>query len=473
VPADFESLTAQKDTINAQLLMLRRTAALRTESTTDIAVKLEGLRGKRDVQAQNYKAAKIAIGTLTESATKHDQETQKFLTVQECCPTCYASGSEWKQRWKQSRDDEYAKLLKTIHEHEVALDAARVAGTQFKQKRGELELVLERMRTDDTVMGTAEKQLAQIEDKLQQVKDAADKHTAAQHELADLRQDIQKNEAEKLSIAERLATAQSLYQKAKEQDALLASLEKQHDDAAAALKDAQAAGAAYKSAQAQLFLLPAAGVEAAVAAHSRQEEAVAKQQEAIASLEQQMNAVTLARADLKRQMEAVAAAEASQASVDVLKAVKDLLEERQATLVSKAFGGLLAVVNEFTSAIIPYPIQYKDNEIGYFTEQNVWVSTATFNGAWELILYIAFCVALASQAEQRICILDECSRLGGANKRLVLQRMSELIRKGIIHQCIMVDVLEERKVGSNYQLVVPDCYSLAEGSMTGFSMIRV
>ena len=168
----------------------------------------------------------------------------------------------------------------------------------------------------------------------------------------------------------------------------------------------------------------------------------------IATLEQARNRVIAQRADIKRQMEAGKLLEQSEAEVEVLKAIQELLREKQSQLVTKAFTPLLTVVNKFVSGVAPLQglrgqplemvIQYRDGHLG-FDRDGVWVSDETFNESLSLLVFAGLAVALAAAAPQRIVILDEFTRVIGLTKFNAVRRLAELVQQGVIDQAIVVD----------------------------------
>jgi hypothetical protein len=114
------------------------------------------------------------------------------------------------------------------------------------------------------------------------------------------------------------------------------------------------------------------------------------------------------------------------------------LEERQATLVATAFKGLLKVVNRFTSTVIEKEVVYHEGECGYWRD-GAFVSSTTFSGVEELVMYVGLCVSLASQSQNKVVVIDEMTRAIGESKRRILLRLLELVADGTIDQAIVAD----------------------------------
>jgi hypothetical protein len=439
LPVGTEELRKRAAALELKQNQWRDGIAARPKTSWQITEELALAKSARDAKAKEYTGTKAAITAKESEIAKEKESAAQFLTAQECCPMCDAAGAEWKTRWKAKSDAEVKTLVGCLAQLIVKLDAATMEGTRLKTLCGSLELTLVRMQADDKEAAGVDSEFLDVRSRIVVGAAAVIAHTNAQVELAELATQDAACQALKEKLQKELESAQTAHQKAAKEDSTLAGLEQQHKDALEQLSIAKDAQTSWTNVQAELATLAGVNLAQAQAAHARQQEAVEKQQAIITELETKMRAVTLSRADLKRQLDAVKAAEAAQASVDVHKAVKELLEEKQAALVATAFKSLLVTLNKFTSVVIENPIVYHDGQIGYFADGSTFVSASTFSGIEELITFVGLCVSLASQAEQKVVLIDELTRAIGDTKERVLRRLFELTQDGTIAQAIVVD----------------------------------
>lgn len=132
-----------------------------------------------------------------------------------------------------------------------------------------------------------------------------------------------------------------------------------------------------------------------------------------------------------------AEADLQQVQADVLKAAVAMMDELRAKLVEAAITPLLTTLNRFSAGMLPRPLTYQDGRIGCAV--NGSFVEKTLSGAEKAVALGAISVALAAESPLKILILDELTRLDVDNKRRFVERMLELVREGVIHQCIMTD----------------------------------
>lgn len=397
--------------------------AFRNRTLASVAAEVEKILERRSKLVSDYTVAKqqaVAIETEIAEFTKYDH-----------CPVCLASGTSWKVAWMQVKEALAEAIKKRV-------DVSAEAGTAVKAELERAKAALTKAREEDEEDHRWRHVLTAKEQEVKTAQVAADAAVKAAAELAALKTKLTAKEQQAKEVAEQLAAAKLRHAAAKDQDDKHAKAEKAWR--VAGERAAEAASAADKLAALNDELAALGSVDEAVArqAHSEAESAVEAGQRAVADLEQQAKCIVLKRADIKRQTDAVRAAEDAEAQCGVLKAVKDLLEEKQAALVGSAFGSLLGTVNKLTRAVLSHDIVYFQGEMGYWNGGS-FASASTFSGAEELVAYAGLTVALAAKAERRVAILDEMTRLVGANKGRVLEALAALVRGGTLHQAIVVD----------------------------------
>lgn len=437
-PPNVEAQNQRMAELEPRHLLWQKSINERPKTTFQLMEELASSNAKRDAKAEEWKSLKQQIAHATEEIREFNVETEKFMGEQACCPTCAAAGQEWKTRWKAGRDKELAVMQRDRATLEVKFDNAAIAGTGFKTECGKLELALIRFSADDKAAAEVEREINDLKLRLQVGATSQAAYSTAQKSIAECLDEERKLTDLAAELERRIAIAQTDYNTTKNQDDALSQLEQDHAAAQVKLDALTESFKEWTAAQAELATLADTDLVSAQATHTTNQDAVEKKKHEIRGFEEQKKSVDLARGDLKRQIDAEKAAAAAQSQCDVLKAVKELLESKQASLVETAFKSLLEIVNRFTSVLLP-PLEYRSGEIGYHKD-GCWCSSATFSGAEELLTFVGLCVSLASRAEQKVVIIDEMSRLDDGVKSAFLNRLLELIKSGVIHQAIVCDV---------------------------------
>lgn len=143
-----------------------------------------------------------------------------------------------------------------------------------------------------------------------------------------------------------------------------------------------------------------------------------------------------------------AAAKMEEAEIElaVAKAAVKALAAKLDELVEKSVGSVLDVMNEFCGGILKEPLAYEGGEIGMWQTNQTnnagrkFVSFRSFSGTEKALTQCAVSLALASEGQIRLAILDEMGRLDHKNKRAVVLTTVELIEKGKLDQAIFIDV---------------------------------
>lgn len=171
----------------------------------------------------------------------------------------------------------------------------------------------------------------------------------------------------------------------------------------------------------------------------------------LAGLKAQQRDYDQHRSDLKRRDELETQLLAAQCQAEVFKKVRDIVIEEQEKVMTFAFNEVLKVARHFTDGLLNSPIEFANGELGRrvsnLDEQNgnmapigSWISHETFSGTEELLAYAGFSIALAQHAPVKLIVMDELGRMRREVKHKLLGRMVQLVKDGIIHQFIGLDV---------------------------------
>ena len=178
--------------------------------------------------------------------------------------------------------------------------------------------------------------------------------------------------------------------------------------------------------------IPAEDIEAAG-------QKVREAQTAVALLEDSERQRVAAMQDLKRAEQARQQHAEKKTEIEVCKLALKALASLQAEMMDAGFDGFMEKVNLFCDGIMPGKLVYRDGEIGYFAGAS-FVNLDFFSGTEELLAFAGLSVALAQDAKIKLVILDELGRVHRRTKKLVLERMTFLVSRGVIHQALLLDV---------------------------------
>lgn len=141
----------------------------------------------------------------------------------------------------------------------------------------------------------------------------------------------------------------------------------------------------------------------------------------------------------------------NQATAEVYKAVVKLVTEEQAKASESAFGAVLGVARHFTDGLLNSPLEFVEGDLGrrvsvqdrkragFIAPIESWITHETFSDSEQRIAYIGFSVALAAEAPVKLVIIDELATLSDGRKILFVDRLIQLVRKGIIDQAICIE----------------------------------
>lgn len=204
------------------------------------------------------------------------------------------------------------------------------------------------------------------------------------------------------------------------------------------LADAKAHNARIASAREQLRTISDAGSNVDV---SKRDELLAQRnvlESAIACLNVQNTACKVHLANKSKSAIAEAEAIRYQVEAEICKQAIAKIVETQEAVIAKVFDTILHKARAFTDGILRAPLAYKNGDFGMETDEG-WVSSDVFSGLEQSLSYLALSVALAQDAPVRIALFDELGILSNKFKKLVIQRMIDLVATGIIEQFVACD----------------------------------
>ena len=384
--------------------------------------KVSDMIGLRAGQASAYTQFKTQIAAI-------HAEIKEFMAMK-CCPTCLADGTEWKKKWHLTQ-------LEKVKVLESKKESAAAEGTRINVERDKTAQLAATMRSEDEGLKVAQDELAAVN---RSIADAFAAQKRYEADTQDLRlqkadRDAWKSQAD--FAAAKITEVKPFFDAYVAEDRELELLRCEHNNAVTLLQSAAAALNQHRAARTELAAITAPEAAESLAHEQQQLGAkVSAANERIGTLEGKQRGIIATRADLKRQMEAAAAATLTESEIAVLKSTDDLLREKQADVATLAFRPLLKIANRFASCLMDAPLEYRDNQLGYQDPATgTYVKSNTFNGALQSVCYMGFAAALSQGAKERPVLFDEMTRIiGRENKLKVVRRMLDLIQDGTITQ---------------------------------------
>jgi hypothetical protein len=141
------------------------------------------------------------------------------------------------------------------------------------------------------------------------------------------------------------------------------------------------------------------------------------------------------------QAKALSEAAKVRCEVEILKQFSDFLNSLMEKVVEQSVGPMLATCNRLCEGILPAPLLFVDGELGMKCDRAAdgFVTWRTFSGAERQLTFAAISVALAVGQPFKLVMIDEFGKLSHDNKKLMLLRLLELAKSGVIDQAIIVD----------------------------------
>lgn len=148
--------------------------------------------------------------------------------------------------------------------------------------------------------------------------------------------------------------------------------------------------------------------------------------------------------DAEEAQRQAAAAKSKQANmeVEVLKLFAGVAQSALDDAVQKGISPFVERVNALCKDLLPFPIAYENQELG-MRRDDAFTSWKSFSSSEKLLFYHGVCIALASESELKLAVID-CAEMLDFNARpKLLNRLKELIASGVIEQAVIVSVLTE------------------------------
>lgn len=122
----------------------------------------------------------------------------------------------------------------------------------------------------------------------------------------------------------------------------------------------------------------------------------------------------------------------------ILLLAKDVVSEIQQQILEHAFTPLLEKARPFTDSLLTPAkngIEYRNGSLGMATDAG-WVPIKLFSDSQKAISFAGLAVALAQSSPFKVVFMDEMGKFEHSprnRKLLVVQRMCDLVRQGVIH----------------------------------------
>lgn len=360
------------------------------------------------------------------------------LEAKECCPYCEAAQPGWKAIVEQHHRDTIAALQTAVDGEEQAVLRARM-----ERDAAAKELAASIIKDDEHAdlsarLSAAKANLALAESEQRRATEGL--KLLAKHPAKAVGDELAKARKELESATDRMKAANAALEQAKQADAQTFSKRSELAGVNCQLTDGGDFSEAIARTEGELSALPPpverTGIEAAKA---KCDAAVEQARQRLEQAKQSANALIASRADAAAKLKAAEAAELTIAESKAWEQVRHFVDELQAECVEKAFAPILATANTIAGRVLRSPLAYRAGEIGRM-EGRTWVSTATFSGSEEAVMFASLCVALAAQSPLRIAIVDEMDRLTPENKESLMEAVADAVKAGVLDQFIGCDV---------------------------------
>lgn len=134
-----------------------------------------------------------------------------------------------------------------------------------------------------------------------------------------------------------------------------------------------------------------------------------------------------------------------------MKAAAVIVVEEQRKVGEAAFTAVLKTARYFTDGILNSPLEFINGDLGRRVSDKdqsrpglvapvgSWITHETFSDSEQRIAYVGFSVAMAAEAPVKLVIIDEMATLEPNRKVQFVDRLIQLVRKGIIDQAICLE----------------------------------
>lgn len=365
-------------------LVARRTAAKKEYDA--IMERIGKLKDDISNAREAISAANNAKSNAEQQSREVDAEMVESLKS-ECCPTCDAPGQEWRERVKKKFMDKVLVFSNTI-----------AAAQDTAVKHGDTKTKLEQqLATEQAAAKEADEKVSAIETEQRQlVQSESETKMARQRAESTLQNCVTRAESYAKEVARIAEAKQYLADTSVESDVSLRT-----DAANIAMK-------------------------------------ISNLSTEIGTLDVQRTQIVANKSTAANQLQAVREREKAQAELDIWKETIKVVTAFQRKMVDAAFGSMMGVANQFADGILASPLEYVDGEVGRRRDGR-FVPHDQFSDAEQIITYAAMSIALAASAPFKVVIVDELTRVRGERKAQILERMIELVERGVIDQFFGVD----------------------------------
>jgi len=162
-------------------------------------------------------------------------------------------------------------------------------------------------------------------------------------------------------------------------------------------------------------------------------------------LKTQQSAFNVYQNDIKRRDDLERELLEHQCEEAVYKSVTKIVLEEQEKVMTFAFNEVLAVARHFTDGLLNSPLEFYNGELGRRVSAldkgttaaiGSWISHETLSTTETMLAYAGFSIALAQQAPMKIIFMDELAAIKSDLLVKVIERMCDLVHKGVIDQFI-------------------------------------
>lgn len=144
-------------------------------------------------------------------------------------------------------------------------------------------------------------------------------------------------------------------------------------------------------------------------------------------------------ASSRAQQEAAKRVDIAQALAETTTALSDYLIELLKLCVEESVKPLVVSVRQMLDGLLPAPICFQEGEL-CMIQDNGYISWKSCSDSQQMLLCCALRLALAATSEYKIAVIGRFESVDEEMRPLFVKRMLELVEKGIIHQCIFVQV---------------------------------
>lgn len=171
----------------------------------------------------------------------------------------------------------------------------------------------------------------------------------------------------------------------------------------------------------------------------------------VAELEQQHAARLAFDAETERMDRQAETYQKATVRAEGMKAAAAIVLEEQSKAAEAVFNTVLKTARYFTDGILNSPLEFIDGDLGrrvsvidrarpgFVATLGSWITHETFSDSEKRIAYVGFSVAMAAEAPVKLVVVDEMATMTVSRKVQFVDRLIQLVRKGIIDQAICIE----------------------------------